>query len=306
LFLACGDSKNSGHSDGADVAMNVRMLWLNCAQGLLALSLAGCCCEPVAQRGSCGGVVNGHHAARCGQSGNCGHAGCGRLAGHRPLFHFEQVCPYGFPPYNPAPNGYASGFANVVEVSSSRHVLMVPSVAQPTPTRAPAQLPSAVDENAKRLPADTAVETPVAKDPPKSTPPQTPVVVPQVETPKVETPNAIVQPRHAPRTTEPEVKVDENFEEAPSPNTTEQPVSVPTPDANTGEDDLPENPIQQNVAPPPAVEPTAAEPTVPDAPAPKSDSTDDDEGDATKDSDGDVWPDAPLPKNDLPPLAGPI
>jgi hypothetical protein len=263
--------------------MNVRMLWLGCAQSLFALTLAGCCCEQAPHRG-----------------------GCGRLAGHRPLLHFEQVCPYGFPPYNSAPLGYANGFLNTVEVSSTRHVLMAPSIAQPSPTKAPATLPPVADENVKPLPADAAEQTPIAKDPPKVAPQQTPIIVPKVETPVVETPdvktpNAIVQPRHAPRTTEPELKVDANLEEAPSPNTTEQPVSVPTPDANTGDDDLPENPLEQNVAPPPAVEPT-----VPDAPAPKSDATEDDEGDATEDADGDVWPDAPLPKNDLPPLAGPI
>jgi hypothetical protein len=278
--------------------MNVRIFWLGCAQSLLALSLAGCCCEPVAPRSGCGPIVKGRHAGSCGHAGNCGQAGCGRLSAHRPLFHFEQVCPYGFPPYNPAPLGYASGFSNAIEVSASRHVLIAPSAAQPSPTKVPAPLPSAVDENAKRLPADNADPVPVAKDPPKATPQETPVAVPEEN---ANTPHAIVQPRHAPRKTEPNVTVDPNLEEAPLPTTTEQPVSVPVPDANSGDDNLPQNPLEkQEATKAPATEAPKVEPT------PKADTTDDADEKGDGESTDDEWPDAPLPKNDLPPLAGPV
>lgn len=295
--------------------MNVRMLWLGCAQSLLALSLAGCCCcESAVPRANCGRAAKHHPAGHCGSAQGCGRA-APKLV-QRPLFKFEQVCPHGFPPYNPAPFGYATGLPHVVEASISRHVEFGPSTSQAGPRQTPAELPSVVDQNAKRLPAEDATDAPHAD--PSAT-------KPDVKTPDVKSPAALAQPNHAPRTTEPPPSADASAEDAPSPDSEKQPVSVPAP-ADKPRDDLPSNPLRggeknapEAEAPTPGTDakapasepqPTPAE-EHPDAPAPKSSNDGDDDDKEPADSqpnDGseEEWPDAPLPKNDLPPLAGPV
>ena len=299
--------------------MKARMFWLGCAQSLLPLFLAGCCCcEPVAPRANCGRTAAHGHGGWCAKDGECGHAGaCGRdgryLSSHRPLLKLESPCPYGFPPYVPAPLGYMIGDPRFAMASSPRHVEFDSAVVR----QAPAPLPSAADQNAKSLPRDQTTNTvpsvPNATDkPPKAPTVPTPVnVEPKTTTPEVSPPAAIAQPRIAPRSTEPDAstKVEGNLEDAPSPDAVKQPVSVPTPPADEPQsDDLPENPLsngnaqtQPVVKTPAETKPAEKAPILPDAPAPKGESDDDD-----ADSNSEEWPDAPLPENDLPPLAEPV
>src|SRR5690606_3857423 len=92
---------------------------------------------------------------KCATHGDCGHAGaCGRdgryLSLHRPLLKIDSPCPYGFPPYVPAPLGYMIGDPRFAMTSTPRHVEFDSAVVR----QAPAQLPSAADQNAKTLPRD--------------------------------------------------------------------------------------------------------------------------------------------------------
>lgn len=295
--------------------MNARMLWLGCAQCLLALSLAGCCCcERAAPRASCGRTVGHthavkhHHAGRCGRAGGCGRAAPG-LAAHRPLFQFEQVCPYGFPPYNPAPLGYATGLAQVVETSVSRHVEIERSAVEPSPRQAPAQLPTAVDQNAKRLPTEDADDAPLTRKDNERKPGDAPTKAPTPKAPNAKPRATLAQPNHAPRTTEPETSSDANAEDAPSPDAAKQPVSIPAPPAEEAQDDLPANPLRGGAGEKDAAAP--AKEAQGDAPSPNpsdaTDAADTTEASGEKPDGGeDEWPDAPLPKNDLPPFSGPV
>lgn len=296
--------------------MNARMLWLGCAQSLLALSLAGCCCcERAAPRANCGRAVGHahagkhHHAGRCAKAGGCGRI-APELAAHRPLFQFEQVCPHGFPPYNPAPLGYATGLPQVVETSVSRHVEIERPVVEPPPRQAPAELPSVVDQNAKRLPAEDAGDATAVEKVPAAKPDDAPTKTPTAKAPNAKPRATLAQPNHAPRTTEPETSSDANAEDAPSPDAAKQPVSIPAPPAEEAQDDLPANPLRGGAGEKDAAAP--AKEAQGDAPSPNpSDATDaadatEASGDQPDGGEGDEWPDAPLPKNDLPPFSGPV
>jgi hypothetical protein len=297
--------------------MKARMFWLGCAQSLLPLFLAGCCCsEPVGPRASCGRTTAWSNGGACAKSGDCGHAGAygrdGRyLSSHRPLLKFESPCPYGFPPYVPAPLGYMIGDPRFAMASTPRHVEFDSAVVK----QVPAPLPSAADQNAKTLPSDDATVKTPAKVEPKTTAEATPkTTTPETKSPEVKNPpTAIAQPRIAPRSTEPDAsaKPNGNLEDAPSPDTVKQPVSVPNPPADqTQSGDLPENPLSsgntdsdatQPVAKAPVETKPAEKPTVvPDAPSPKGEESDDSE------TSSEEWPDAPLPENDLPPLPEPV
>lgn len=308
--------------------MKARMFWLGCAQSLLPLFLAGCCCyEPVAPRSNCGRTTAWGNGGKCAKNGDCGHAGaCGRdgryLSSHRPLLKIDSPCPYGFPPYVPAPLGYMIGDPRIAMTSVQRHVEFDSAVVR----QAPAELPSAADQNAKTLPSGDATEkTPKAAPVPtpvKAEPKTTAETTPKSTTPETNTPEAanppaaIAQPRIAPRSTEPDAstKVDGDLEDAPSPDAVKEPVSIPNPPANaTQSDDLPENPLTNNNAESAETQPVVKAPAeakpaekpsvIPDAPAPKGD---DDNHDGDGEASAEEWPDAPLPENDLPPLAEPV
>jgi hypothetical protein len=300
--------------------MKARMFWLGCAQSLLPLFLTGCCCsEPVGPRAGCGRTTAWGNGGGCAKSGDCGHAGaCGRdgryLSSHRPLLKIESPCPHGFPPYVPAPLGYMIGDAHFAMTSVQRHVEFDSTVVR----QAPAPLPSAADQNAKTLPSDDApAKSPVKVEPKTTADAPANTTTPETKSPQVKNPpTAIAQPKIAPRSTEPDAsaKVDDDLEDAPSPDAVKQPVSVPKPPADeTQSNDLPENPLSdkndtsdetQPVAKTPVEEKPAEKPTVvPDAPAPKGESDGDDDNDGES---SEEWPDAPLPDNDLPSLPEPV
>jgi hypothetical protein len=278
--------------------MNARMLWSLCALGLIPLAAGCCCCDAGPRRHVCGnGPHNGcrPHAAPLAK---------GRLHVKDRVAGLGGACMYGFPPYVPAPLGYMPPGESFTLASTSRHVEIHSVIERP---RAPEKLPTVADESAKPLkpePTPKGAANDTAED----------------ATPSEPKAGTVAQPSLAPRTTSPKPSNDDDRPDAPLPDAAKQPVSVPAPDADGGRDDaLPANPLlkdggpaaNEGPRPQPANTKDADENDGEGAPLPKSDrggegTTGDDASDddaSDDDASDDVWPDAPLPKNDLPPLA---
>lgn len=289
--------------------MNARMLRSLCALSLIPL-VAGCCCQPAPRR----------HVCRDGSAKVCRpHAAplaSGRLHVKDRLAGLGGACLYGFPPYVPVPPGYMLSGEQFSLASTSRHVEIHSVIERP---QAPRELPGVADETAKPLaPDDTPRPAPKNALPPKSAATDEKTTPPAADAPpKAPKSDAVAQPSLAPRTTAPKPSDDKDKVDAPSPDEPTQPVSVPPPATDADADDaLPNNPLHEDAS-------TATESAttgnadgqpaetssgdVQDAPEPKSDSAksppEESADEPSPSADDEAWPDAPLPKNDLPPLA---
>ncbi len=298
--------------------MNARMLSSLCALGLIPL-VVGCCCDLAPHRQACGdGCRPG--VARLAK-GHVGGFGGGAGGG----------CRNGFPPYVPAPLGFMlQGEQHFTLTSISRHVdtdseidsEIDSSIVVP---HAPAKLPPVAEENARPIGPDASVDAKPDDDAGSDAGSDDAGSSGNRVTPKSD---GVTQPSHAPRATTPELTDGDNLEDAPSPGSSRQPVSVPadSPDADVSPS-VPDNVLRDggdstsgdSTSGDSASGDSASEDKADakladdhalteDAPEPKTrgDGGDDrgdgsDAGDKNDDNEGD-WPEAPLPKNDLPSL----